>query len=188
MNPHARDRWVGFWLALLLGFVYLLTHSWMYHSVDEMSVVSAAKTVLAGDGWHANQMEWEQSWRKSQTMTGLDGNLYLNKRGLAVAALILPWLAAAGLWKTVGAVQLALLDRSAGDGAHRGRALPDGAAAGVRRRRSRSGRIGMGAGHPRVALLAHALHRAHRGAGVEPGAVWRGLVSGAQPAGLRRGR
>ena len=109
MNPHARDRWVGFWLALLLGFVYLLTHSWMYHSVDEMSVVSAARTVLAGDGWHANQMEWEQSWRKSQTMTGLDGNLYLNKRGLAVAALILPWLAAAGLWKTVGAVQLALL-------------------------------------------------------------------------------
>ena len=109
MNPHARDRWVGFWLALLLGFVYLLTHSWLYHSVDEMSVVSAAKTVLAGDGWHANQMEWEQSWRKSQTMTGLDGNLYLNKRGLAVAALILPWLAAAGLWKTVGAVQLALL-------------------------------------------------------------------------------
>ena len=81
MNPHAWDRWVGFWLALLLGFVYLLTHSWMYHSVDEMSVVSAAKTVLAGDGWHANQMEWEQSWRKSQTMTGLDGNLYLNKRG-----------------------------------------------------------------------------------------------------------
>ena len=109
MNPQTRDRWVGFWLALLLGFVYLLTHSWMYHSVDEMSVVSAAKTVLAGDGWHANQMEWEQSWRKSQTMTGLDGNLYLNKRGLAVAALILPWLAAAGLWKTVGAVQLALL-------------------------------------------------------------------------------
>jgi hypothetical protein len=104
-----RDRWVSFWLALLLGFVYLLTHSWMYHSVDEMSVVSAAKTVLAGDGWHANQMEWEQSWRKSQTMTGLDGNLYLNKRGLAVAALILPWLAAASLWKTVGAVQLALL-------------------------------------------------------------------------------
>ena len=109
MNPHAQDRWVGFWLALLLGFVYLLTHSWMYHSVDEMSVVSAAKTVLAGNGWHANQMEWEQSWRKSQTMTGLDGNLYLNKRGLAVAALILPWLAAAGLWKTAGAVQLALL-------------------------------------------------------------------------------
>ena len=109
MSPQTRDRWVGFWLALLLVFVYLLTHSWMYHSVDEMSVVSAAKTVLAGDGWHANQMEWEQSWRKSQTMTGLDGNLYLNKRGLAVAALILPWLAAAGLWKTVGAVQLALL-------------------------------------------------------------------------------
>ena len=109
MSPQTRDRWVGFWLALLLGFVYLLTHSWMYHSVDEMSVVSAAKTVLAGDGWHANQMEWEQSWRKSQTMTGLDGNLYLNKRGLAVAALILPWLAAASLWKTVGAVQLALL-------------------------------------------------------------------------------
>ena len=109
MSVQTRDRWVSFWLALLLGFVYLLTHSWMYHSVDEMSVVSAAKTLLAGDGWHANQMEWEQSWRKSQTMTGLDGNLYLNKRGLAVAALILPWLAAAGLWKTVGAVQLALL-------------------------------------------------------------------------------
>ena len=135
MNPHARDRWVGFWLALLLGFVYLLTHSWMYHSVDEMSVVSAAKTVLAGDGWHANQMEWEQSWRKSQTMTGLDGNLYLNKRGPAVAALILPWLAVGQPLENRGRRSARPADRSAGDGAHRGRALPDGAAAGVRRRR-----------------------------------------------------
>ena len=109
MNPRVRDRWVSFWLALLLGFVYLLTYSGLYHSVDEMSVVSAAETVLAGDGWHANQMEWEQSWRKSQTMTGLDGNLYLNKRGLAVTALIVPWLAAGGRWKAVGAVQVAFL-------------------------------------------------------------------------------
>ena len=109
MSPQTRDRWVSFWLALLLGSVYLLTHAWLYHSVDEMSVVSAAQTLLAGDGWHANQMEWEQSWRKSQTMTGLDGNLYLNKRGLAVAALILPWLALGSLWKAAGAVQLALL-------------------------------------------------------------------------------
>ena len=182
MNPHARDRWVGFWLALLLGFVYLLTHSWMYHSVDEMSVVSAAKTVLAGDGWHANQMEWEQSWRKSQTMTGLDGNLYLNKRGLAVAALILPWLAAAGLWKTVGAVQLALLVGP----------LVTALTGVVLYRTAR--RLAFGVGAAALAVLAwglgtlawpycaHALHRAHGCVGVEPGAVRRGHV----PARVRR--
>ena len=108
MSPQTRDHWVGFWLALLLGCVYLLTHSWIYHSVDEMSVVSAAKTVLAGDA-HVNQMEWEQSWREAQAMPGLDGNLYLNKRGLVIVTLIVPWLAAGGLVKAVGAVQLALL-------------------------------------------------------------------------------
>ena len=184
MSPQTRDRWVGFWLALLLGCVYLLTHSWMYHSVDEMSVVAAAKTVLAGDGWHANQMEWEQSWRKSQTMTGLDGNLYLNKRGLAVVALIMPWLAAGGLVKAVGAVQLALLVGPLVTALYRGRAVLHGAAAGVRRRRRGAGCVSVGAGDLGVALLAHGLHRAHRGVGIERGAVRRGHV----PARGRRGR
>jgi hypothetical protein len=104
-----RDRWVSFWLALLLGFVYLVTYSGMHHSVDEMSVLSAAETLLAKGGWHINQMEWEQSWRPSQAAVGLDGNLHLYKRGLAVTALILPWLAAGQRWGIVGAVQVALL-------------------------------------------------------------------------------
>ena len=109
MTAHTRDRWVSFWLALLLGLVYLLTYSGMHHSIDEMSVISAAETLLAGGGLHINQMEWEQSWRPSQAAVGLDGNLYLFKRGLAVTALIVPWLAAGKRWGAVGAVQAALL-------------------------------------------------------------------------------
>ncbi len=109
MTARARDRWVSFWLALLLGLVYLFTYSGMHHSVDEMSVISAAETLLAGGGWHINQMEWEQSWRPSQAAVGLDGNLYLFKRGLAVTALIMPWLAAGKHWGAVGAVQVVLL-------------------------------------------------------------------------------
>ena len=109
MTARARDRWVAFWLALLLGVVYLLTYSGMHHSVDEMSVISAAETLLAGGGWHINQMEWEQSWRPSQAAVGLDGNLYLFKRGLAVTALIMPWLAVGKRVAAVDAVQVALL-------------------------------------------------------------------------------
>ena len=147
MSPQTRDRLGELLAGAALGFVYLLTHSWMYHSVDEMSVVSAAKTVLAGDGWHANQMEWEQSWRKSQTMTGLDGNLLPQQTRAAVATLILPWLAAGSLSQAVGAVQLWPAGWSAGNGAHRGCPLLHGATAGqVRRGRGRSGRIGLGVG------------------------------------------
>ena len=188
MSPQTRDRWVGFWLALLLGFVYLLTHSWMYHSVDEMSVVSAAKTLLAGDGWHANQMEWEQSWRKSQTMTG-SGRQPLPQQARAGCRCADP--AVVGRRQPLenrGRRSARPADRPAGDGAHRGRALSDGAAAGVRRRRRGAGRAGVGVGDIGVALLAHALHRAHRGVGAEPGAVRRGHVPARHPVGLRRGR
>lgn len=107
-SPHA----VAVWLCLLAALVYLLTYSGTLHAVDEQSALSVAESMLLGQGFHTNQMEWDQARTPPQNAVGVDGNLY-SKKGLGVSLLALP-LFALGKQATasVGAVQAALLTGS----------------------------------------------------------------------------
>jgi 4-amino-4-deoxy-L-arabinose transferase-like glycosyltransferase len=99
----------GLYLALLLGIVYLLSYSGLFHSVDEQSLLAMAETALTGEGWHVNQMEWEQAWNPPQSAPGPDGNLYVYKRGFLLSILALPLFALGKGWPGAGAVGMALL-------------------------------------------------------------------------------
>lgn len=96
------------WLALLLCCIYLLSYSGVIHSVDELSALSAAESAWAGQGWRADQMEWDQERTPPQNIGGVDGHLY-SKKGLGVSAAALPLLALGKALGGFGAVQLVLL-------------------------------------------------------------------------------
>lgn len=99
----------GLALALSLGIVYFLSYSGLFHSVDEQSLLAMAETALTGEGWHVNQMEWEQAWNPPQSAPGPDGNLYVYKRGFLLSILALPLFALGKGWSGAGAVGMALL-------------------------------------------------------------------------------
>ncbi|MBX2998723.1 MAG: phospholipid carrier-dependent glycosyltransferase [Caldilineaceae bacterium] len=99
----------GLTLALLLGIIYLLSYSGLFHSVDEQSLLAMTETALTGEGWHVNQMEWEQAWNPPQSAPGPDGNLYVYKRGFLLSILALPFFALGKGWPGAGAVGMALL-------------------------------------------------------------------------------
>lgn len=88
--------------------VYWLVWSGMPHAVDELSALSVAESIWAGDGVTVNQMEWDQARTPPQNSAGLDGNLY-SKKGLGVSLAALPLWAAGVSWLGGGAVRLALL-------------------------------------------------------------------------------
>ena len=96
------------WLALLLCFVYLLSYAGVLHAVDEQSALSVTETFLLGQGWHVNQMEWDQARTPPQNIAGVDGNLY-SKKGIGVSLLALLPLWLGKQIAGVGAVRLALL-------------------------------------------------------------------------------
>jgi hypothetical protein len=103
-----RSLRVAAWLALLLGFVYLLSYSGVLHAVDEQSALAVAETFLLGQGWHVNQMEWDQARTPPQNIAGVDGNLY-SKKGVGVSLLALLPLWLGKQLAGVGAVRLVLL-------------------------------------------------------------------------------
>lgn len=107
-RERGRSLRVAAWLALLLGFVYLLSYSGVLHAVDEQSALVVAETFLLGQGWHVNQMEWDQARTPPQNIAGVDGNLY-SKKGVGVSLLALLPLWLGKQLAGVGAVRLALL-------------------------------------------------------------------------------
>lgn len=108
MMLNDKDRRLAAWIATLLLVFYLISYSGLLHSIDELSSLAVAESLIAGEGWHTNQLEWERSWSPSQSAVGHDGNLY-SKKGIAVSLLTLPLLAVGKAWNAVGAVQVALL-------------------------------------------------------------------------------
>jgi hypothetical protein len=105
----SEETWTGLYLVLTLLTIYLFTYSGLLHSVDEQSLLSMAQTALSGEGWHVNQMAWEQAWNPPQSALGVDGNLYVYKRGFVVSVLALPLFRLGTIRPDMGAVQAALL-------------------------------------------------------------------------------
>lgn len=98
-------------VAIAVLLVYWLVWSGLPHAVDELSALAVSESMLAGDGFTVNQMEWDQARTPPQNAFGLDGNLYSRKGiGVSLAALAL-WLAGTW-WSGDGAVRLALLTGS----------------------------------------------------------------------------
>lgn len=93
-------------IVALLG--YWLVWSGLPHAVDELSALSVAESLRAGDGFSANQMEWDQARTPPQNAWGSDGNLY-SKKGLGVSLAALPFWWAGSMWQVGGAVRFALL-------------------------------------------------------------------------------
>lgn len=99
---------VAFILALL---VYWLVWSGLPHAVDELSALSVAESMRAGDGFVVNQMEWDQARTPPQNAWGASENLYSKKGiGVSLAAFPLAWIGAT--WQMGGSVRQALLTGS----------------------------------------------------------------------------
>ena len=109
VSTHRSPLAVAALVCLLAAFVYLLSYAGVLHAVDEQSALSVTASVLLGQGFHTNQMEWDQARTPPQNALGTGGNLY-SKKGLGVSLLALPLF---GLGETLpfraGAVQVALL-------------------------------------------------------------------------------
>ncbi|MEZ4831292.1 MAG: hypothetical protein R2873_04680 [Caldilineaceae bacterium] len=103
------ERRTAIFLTVTLWVIYLITYSGLLHSVDEQSLLAMGETLLTGEGWHVNQMAWEQAWSPPQSAPGVDGNLYVYKRGFLLALLALPLFALGKLSGALGAVQSAML-------------------------------------------------------------------------------
>lgn len=72
-RPPARfPRALAVGVCLLAALLYLLTWSGVLHTVDEQSALSVAESLLAGQGFHVNQMEWDQARTPPQNAYGLD--------------------------------------------------------------------------------------------------------------------
>ncbi|MBW7882945.1 MAG: hypothetical protein H3C34_09955 [Caldilineaceae bacterium] len=110
MHAHDRARALAaaLWLFLLLVLVYLLGYSGVVHAVDEISALSVTETMLLGQGFHVNQMEWDQARTPPQNSAGVDGNLY-SKKGIGPSLLALPFFWLGKQSAGAGAVQLTLL-------------------------------------------------------------------------------
>lgn len=103
------ERKTAFFLAVTLWAIYLISYSGLIHSVDEQSLLAMGETLLTGQGWHVNQIAWEQAWSPPQSAPGVDGNLYVYKRGFLLAILALPLFALGKVSDGQGAVQSAML-------------------------------------------------------------------------------
>lgn len=104
----SQDTLLASLVAALLLAIYLLGYSGVFHSIDEQASLAVSETLVREGRWHTNSMAWEQIWEPSQNAMGIDGNLY-SKKGLAVPLLAAPLLALGKVWRSVGAVQFALL-------------------------------------------------------------------------------
>ncbi len=117
-NARAARRAPRLWLAAAAGvaalLLYWLNWSGLPHAVDEMSALSVSESMLAGDGFRTDQMEWDQQRTPPQNIRGRDGHLY-SKKGLGVSLAALPAWALGRAWgqgragEEPGAVRLALL-------------------------------------------------------------------------------
>lgn len=102
------DRVVAGWVGLLLAAVYLLLFSGRFHSIDEVSSVALADTMVTEGRAHTDQIGWSQSWPLPQGAEGQDGHLY-SKKGIGLSLVVAPLQAAARLVPGVGAVGMAML-------------------------------------------------------------------------------
>ncbi len=76
--------------AFLLG-IYLLTFSGIYHSSDEMAMLTATDSLARRGAWDIDLLRW---MGEQQGSFGPDGHLYSRKGlGTTLAALPLYWLA-----------------------------------------------------------------------------------------------
>ena len=96
------------WLFLLLLALCLLVYSGRLHSIDEVSSVALADSVLLQGKAVTAQIGWSQSWSLPQGTYGLDGHLY-SKKGIGHSLLLLPFQWAARQIEGVGVVGMAHL-------------------------------------------------------------------------------
>lgn len=78
------------WLFLMLLALCLLVYSGRLHSIDEVSSVALADSLLLEGKPITDQIGWSQSWSLPQGTYGVDGHLY-SKKGIGHSLLLLPF-------------------------------------------------------------------------------------------------
>jgi 4-amino-4-deoxy-L-arabinose transferase-like glycosyltransferase len=100
-----RDGSLSFCLFALLFSVYLLTFSGIYHSSDEMSMLTVTDSLARRGAWDIELIRWTG---EQQGSFGPDGHLY-SRKGIGMTLAALPFYWAALQLPSLGNVQTATL-------------------------------------------------------------------------------
>ncbi len=111
LRPAQATPRVAVAIFLFLSAIYLLFYTGNYYSIDEMAMFSMADSLLTGQGFAIEQLNWVQMRASSAVRIGeygLDGRLYA-KVAPTQAVLAVPLLLLSQAIPTLGAVKLVFL-------------------------------------------------------------------------------
>ena len=108
LTQQSSDRMIAFWLMLTLATAFLFFFSGRFHSIDEVSSVALAETIITQGQAHTDQITWSQTWPLPQGTYGRDGVLY-SKKGIGWSLLIAPLQALSYSLPDVGVVGMVML-------------------------------------------------------------------------------